>query len=75
MPDLWRSNAVFYVSPYKVDRTVPDRRKYALTDEEQTFLDEEELGYCKMVHSLHQLWAFVYCKMVPKPSSLRLSNV
>jgi len=42
--DFSRSNAVFYVSPYKVDRTVPNRRKYALTEEEQACLDEEELG-------------------------------
>jgi len=48
VPDLWRSDAVLYiediyVSPYKVDRTVPDRHKYAFTEEEQAFLDEEEL--------------------------------
>jgi len=42
--DFSRSDGVFYVSPYKVDRTVPDRRKYALTEEEQACLDEEELG-------------------------------
>ena len=44
VPDFSRSDAVFYVSPYKLDRTVPDRRKYALTEEEQACLDEEELG-------------------------------
>jgi len=44
VPDFSRSDAVFYVSPYKVHRTVPDRRKYALTEEEQACLDEEELG-------------------------------
>jgi len=32
VPDLWRSDAVFYVSPYKVGRTIPDRRKYAPTE-------------------------------------------
>jgi len=30
--------------PFKVDRTVPYRRKYALIEEEQAFLDEEQLG-------------------------------
>jgi len=44
VPDLSRSDAVFYVNPCKVDRTVPDRRKYALIEEEQACLDEEELG-------------------------------
>ncbi len=44
MPDFSRFDAFFYVSPYKVDRTVPDRRKYSLTEEEQACLDEEELG-------------------------------
>jgi len=44
VPDFSRSDAIYYASPYKVDRTVPDRRKYALTEEEQAFLDEEALG-------------------------------
>ncbi len=44
VPDLSRSETVFYVNPYKADRTVPDRRTYALTEEEQACLDEEELG-------------------------------
>ncbi len=44
VPDLRRSDTVFYVIPFMVDRTIPDRRKYALTEEKQTFLKEEELG-------------------------------
>ena len=44
MPDFSRSDAIYYASPYKIDRTVPNRRKYALTEEEQAFLDEEALG-------------------------------
>jgi len=35
----------FVSAYYKVDRTVPDRRKYALTVEKQASIDEEELGY------------------------------